>query len=83
MKLFSKFCNRGVPKSLVRSLSFWYARQSMHIKWGNCVCGPFNVCDGVRQGTGLSPLLFNDSSKLLNDCVKGCITGDTVSEMIQ
>lgn len=82
-KLFSKFYNREVHKSLVRSLCFWYARQSINIKWRNCVCGPFNVCHGVRQGTVLSPLLFNDSSKLLNNCVTGCITGDTIVGRIQ
>lgn len=30
-------CNGGAPKSFVRILSFWYAHQSIYVKWGNSV----------------------------------------------
>lgn len=43
-KQFYKSYNRGVPKSLVRVLSFSYARQSVHIKWVYCVSAPF-LCE--------------------------------------
>ncbi len=81
-KLFYKLHNRGVPKSLVRILFFWYAHQSMYVKWGNSMSAPFSVSNGVRQGTILSPFLFNvymdDLSKLLKGCVTGCMIGNTV-----
>ena len=31
----------------------------MQIKWDNSLSEPFNVCNGVRQGSVLSPWLFN------------------------
>ncbi len=36
-KLFSKLRLRGIPNSILRILTYWYANQSMQIKWGNCV----------------------------------------------
>ena len=34
-KLFDKMSSRGVPKCIVRILSYWYANQSIHVKWGS------------------------------------------------
>ena len=58
-KLFIKMTQRGVPSFLVRILVFWYAHQTMSVKWGNSVSPPFHVTNGVRQGGILSPFLFN------------------------
>ena len=42
----------------------------MMIKWGNCVSDSFNVCNGVSQGSVLSPYVFavlkDDLSSELN-----------------
>lgn len=53
-KLFHKLCQAGVPRYIVRCLSYWYANQTMQVKWANCVSAPFQVCNGVRQGSILS-----------------------------
>ena len=78
--MFLKLTERGVPKYLVRVLAFWYAHQTMRIKWGKSTSEPFHVCNGVRQGGILSPLLFNiymdDLSRKLNKCRTGCRVGD-------
>ena len=38
--LFRKFLRRGAPGYIVR---FWYARQSMCVRWGGSVSAKFNV----------------------------------------
>ena len=81
-KLFTKLNQRGVPASIIRILAYWYANQSMQVRWGSSVSGPFSVGNGVRQGGLLSPALFNlymnDLSDQLNDCSTGCMIGNTV-----
>ncbi len=80
-KLFSKLRQRGIPNSILRISTYWYANQSMQIKWGNCVSDSFRVSNGVRQGSLLSPALFNvfmnELSEELSDCRTGCMLGNT------
>ena len=63
-------------------ISYWYAKQTMRVRWGDCISSPFRVSNGVRQGGILSPYLFNmymdDLSCLLNCCNTGCVSGDTI-----
>ena len=79
-KLFTKLRQRGVPDAYTRILAFWYANQSVRIKWGDTVSTPFSVGNGVRQGGILSPALFNlymdDLSVQLSHCKTGCLIGD-------
>ena len=79
--LFNKLTCRGVPGYVVKLLSYWYAKQTMRVRWGDCISSPFQVSNGVRQGGILSPYLFNvymdDLSCLLNCCNTGCVSGDT------
>ncbi len=79
--MFSKLRQRGIPNSILRILTYWYANQSMQIKWGNCVSDSFRVSNGVRQGSLLSPALFNvymnELSEELSDCRTGCMLGNT------
>ena len=81
-KLFNKLKLRGVPSCLVRILVYWYANQSMQVKWGAILSTPFKVGNGVRQGGILSPALFNlymdDLSRQLGACRTGCMIGDTL-----
>ena len=49
-KLFSKLQARGVPGIIVRILAYWYAKQTMQVKWGSSLSIPFRVGNGVRQG---------------------------------
>jgi len=37
----------------------WYLRVMMVVRWDNCYSSPCSVKSGVRQGSVLSPVLFN------------------------
>ena len=81
-KLFVKLKQRGVPGCIIRILAYWYAKQSMQVKWGSCLSAPFSVSNGVRQGGLLSPALFNlymdDLSRQLGQCRTGCLIGNAL-----
>jgi hypothetical protein len=57
--LFDKLLKRNVPKLVVRLLFMWYRTQSCVVKWENVISDSFKVSNGVRQGSVLSPKLFN------------------------
>lgn len=79
--LFYKLLKLNMPKFLVRILMFWYQTQQMYVKWGSSISGKFNVCNGVKQGGILSPLLFNvyinDITACLNNSKVGCILANS------
>ncbi len=71
-----------MPNSIIRILVYWYANQSMQVRWGNRVSTCFGVSNGVRRGGLLSPALFNiymdDLSHQLGACRTGCVIGNTL-----
>ena len=80
--LFTKLLRRGAPGYIIRLLMFWYAHQTMCVRWGSSVSSKFTVSNGVRQGGILSPFMFNiymdDLSVNLKKCPTGCISGGTI-----
>ena len=46
--LFKKLIERNMPTCFVRILYYWYSKQNMKVKWGNCLSSPFSVSNGVR-----------------------------------
>ena len=75
-KLFTKLLDRGTPLHLVELLEYWYTTQQLFIKWGNYESQSFNMSNGIRQGSMLSPYLFNvyvdDLNIKLNGTKVGC-----------
>ena len=80
--LFSKLQKRGVPLFIIRILSYWYSNQTMCVRWSNKTSSSFTVSNGVRQGSILSPYLFNiymdDLSDDLNSTPIGCYIGKSL-----
>ena len=61
----------GEARNFLRSLP-----QKMRVRWDSCVSESFSVCNGVRQGSILSPFLFAVYiDGLLNSCGVGCYWG--------
>ena len=59
IKLFEKLLKRGMCPLTVRLLLNMYTKQKLQVKWNDCKSAKFDVTNGVRQGSVLSPLLFS------------------------
>ena len=73
---FTKLLDRRAPRYLVRLLNFWYETQILYVGWGSCRSSPFGMGNGIRQGSLISPYLFNvyvdDLNLRLNAAKTGC-----------
>ena len=78
-KLFLKLLDRGVPKYLLSLLIVWYGKQQLYISWAGIMSSSFNMTNGIRQGSLISPLLFSlyldEMSLELNTARIGCHIG--------
>ena len=57
--LLKKMLERGTPAFIVKFLRNWYDQQVMFVRWNSSTSTAFKVSNGVRQGSVLSPVLFN------------------------
>ena len=68
--------------NVIQILAYWYENQQMCVRWGGTYSTFFCVTNGVRQGSILSPYLFNinvdDLSVTLNACRVGCCVGNVI-----
>jgi hypothetical protein len=85
--LFDKLKQRNVPHIIIRLLVFWYSYQTFLVRWCNMSSSTFTVTNGVRQGSILSPTLFNvyiDSlSRDLQRVKFGCfINGHCINHLV-
>ena len=58
-KLFTKLIEAGLPKWLIDILFCWYQKLVVRVRWNGCYSFEFCVHSGVRQGSSLSPSVFN------------------------
>ena len=74
--LLNKLLTRGVPMYLLLILQYWFSHQCLYVRWGTTLSASFNMSNGIRQGSVLSPLLFsvyvNELNLLLSQSMVGC-----------
>ena len=56
--LLMKLMERHTPTFIVKFLRNWY-KEDLYVKWKSSKSGFFKTSNGVRQGSVLSPALFN------------------------
>ena len=58
-KLFHMLLNRKVPFCIIRLLMDSFERQRARVMWNYRVSDYFSICNGVKQGEVISPVMFN------------------------
>ena len=58
-KLYSSLLRFGCPMWVVNILVDWYSKLAVVVRWNGSMSQSFAVRSGVRQGSSLSPSLFN------------------------
>lgn len=78
-KLFQKLISRGAPYYIVAILKTWYDLQRLFVVWGHYVSSSFGMSNGIRQGSLISPHLFNvyidDLNHIISNSKLGCHIG--------
>ena len=57
-KLFRLLISRGMCPMYARLLANMYTHQYLRVKWNSVFSDMFDICNGVKQGGVLSPILF-------------------------
>ena len=58
-RLFNVLLERNMCPRIVRLLYYMYTHQQYYVKWNNERSNLFNLSNGVKQGSVISPLLFS------------------------
>ncbi len=50
--------NKGLPPIIVRISMQMYLNSSAHVKWDDSTSTTFNMSNGLKQGSAISPIFF-------------------------
>ena len=59
VRLFTSLLRTGMPRWVVYLLVDWYSKLQVAVRWMDSLSAYFKVGSGLRQGSSLSPALFN------------------------
>jgi len=58
-KLFKCLKKNGLPDIIIATVRNWYSSLFVNVRWGTSLSTSFSASNGTRQGSVLSPSLFN------------------------
>ena len=56
--LFNELVKREIPALFIRLLICMYINQKVSVLWNHVMSDEFSICNGVKQGAIISPILF-------------------------
>ena len=71
----------GLPATIVNIIHNWYNKLFVSVRWNGVYSNPFRVGSGVRQGSTLSPTLFNMFMNIFILKLKGAGIGCHIMNM--
>ena len=78
-KLYEKLVSQAIPKKIINIIKFWNSNQRLCVAWGDHLSYRFYMTNGIRQGSLVSPFLYNFYvdilSVMLNESGVGCCIG--------
>ena len=57
-KLLNELLDHAISPVVLRMLIYMYMNQTLRVQWYQTLTSSFQVCNGVKQGGILSPILF-------------------------
>jgi hypothetical protein len=58
-KLYETLRQAGIPLPIIDVIRCWYSKMFVTVRWNDCLSDYFYIPCGVRQGSVISPYLFN------------------------